>query len=45
MLTYTRITVGVNKHSKVSSGQVEHCLVDHDLFNVCIFNRSHINKL
>ena len=40
MLTYPRITGGVNKHSKVSSGQSEYCLVDHVLFNVC-----HINKL
>ena len=45
MLTYPHITVGVNKHSKVSSGQFEHCLVDHVLFNVCIFYKSHINKL
>ena len=45
MLTYPRITGGVNKHSKVSSGQSEHCLVDQVLFNVCIFYRSHINKL
>ena len=45
MLTYPRITGGVNKHSKVSSGQSEYCLVDHVLFNVCIFYRSHINKL
>ena len=39
MLTYPHITVGVNKHSKVSSGQFEHCPVDRVLDNVCIFYR------
>ena len=39
MLTYPRITVGVNKHSKVSSGQFEHRLLDQVVFYVCIFYR------